>query len=157
MNAKTLRHYEQITYQNEKLGKLKVDLLWATTKTTDNFFFLLSVFASVNGGGGGCFVAVIAMKMAISLQKNIFCWPLACSSALKFWRCEGPSRVLKSSDSSKSTDAKQLARHGVEQNLPLKQKQRPLPLLLSPSFFYGQAPTAAKVADVTNHVILIIL
>ena len=33
--------------------------------------------------------------------------------------------------------AKQLARQGIEQNLSPKQKRRPLPLLLSPSFFYG--------------------
>ena len=38
--------------------------------------------------------------------------------------------------SSKSTKAKQLAPQGIEQNLPPKQMRRPLPLLLSPSFFY---------------------
>ena len=39
--------------------------------------------------------------------------------------------------SSKSTEAKQLSRQGIEQNLPPKQTRRPLPWLLSPSFFYG--------------------
>ena len=34
--------------------------------------------------------------------------------------------------SSKSTEAKQLARQGMEQNLPPKQTRPPLPLLLSP-------------------------
>ena len=44
---------------------------------------------------------------------------------------------LNSSYSSKSTKAKKIAWQGIEQNLPLKQTQRPLPLLLSPSFFYA--------------------
>ena len=39
--------------------------------------------------------------------------------------------------SSKKTQAKQLARQGIEQILPPKQTRRPLPCLLSPSFFYG--------------------
>ena len=37
--------------------------------------------------------------------------------------------------SPKLTKAKQLARQGIEQHLPPKQTERPLPLLLSPSFF----------------------
>ena len=45
---------------------------------------------------------------------------------------------LISTVSSKPTEAKQLARQGIEQNLPPKQMQQPLPLLLSPSFFYDQ-------------------
>ena len=52
-----------------------------------------------------------------------------------------PRSVLKkrlnSSYSSKSTEAKQLARQGIEQNLPPEQTRRHLPLLLSPSFFYN--------------------
>ena len=36
-----------------------------------------------------------------------------------------------------STEAKQLAWQGIEQNLPPKQTRRPLSLLLSLSFFYG--------------------
>ena len=39
--------------------------------------------------------------------------------------------------SSKSTEAKQLARQGIEQNLPPKQTRRPLLLILSLSFFYA--------------------
>ena len=38
---------------------------------------------------------------------------------------------------SKSTEAKQLARQGIEQILPPKQTRRPLPCLLILSFFYG--------------------
>ena len=38
----------------------------------------------------------------------------------------------------KLREAKQLAWQGIEQNLPPKQMQQPLPLLLSPSFFYDQ-------------------
>ena len=37
----------------------------------------------------------------------------------------------------KSTEAKQLAQQGIEQILPQKKVRRPLPLLLSPSFFYA--------------------
>ena len=37
----------------------------------------------------------------------------------------------------KSTEAKQLAQQGIEQILPPKKVRRPLPLLLSPSFFYA--------------------
>ena len=44
---------------------------------------------------------------------------------------------LDSSYFSKTTQAKQLARLGFEQILPPKQTGRPLPSLLSPSFFYG--------------------
>ena len=36
-----------------------------------------------------------------------------------------------------STEAKQLAPQGIEKYVPPKQTQWPLPLLLSPSFFYG--------------------
>ena len=38
----------------------------------------------------------------------------------------------------KSTEAKQLARQGIEQVLPPKQSRRPLPCLLIPSFFNGK-------------------
>ena len=37
----------------------------------------------------------------------------------------------------KPIEAKQLARQGIEQNLPPKQTRWPLPLLLSPSIIYG--------------------
>ena len=44
---------------------------------------------------------------------------------------------MNSSYSSKSSQAKQLVQQGIEQILPPKQKRRPLPFLLSLSFFYG--------------------
>ena len=44
---------------------------------------------------------------------------------------------MNSTVSSKFTEAKQLAQQGIEQNLSPMQTRRPLPLLLSPSFFYG--------------------
>ena len=43
---------------------------------------------------------------------------------------------LNSSFSSKQTEAKQIAWQEIEQILPTKPTRRPLPLLLSPSFFY---------------------
>ena len=48
--------------------------------------------------------------------------------------------------SSKPTKAKQLARQGIEQNLLPRQMQRPLPCLLSPSFFYGNYSLAEAVS-----------
>ena len=51
--------------------------------------------------------------------------------------------------SSKSTEAKQLSRQGIEQNLPPKQTRRPLPWLLSPSFSmingHHEYPTAHSI------------
>ena len=47
--------------------------------------------------------------------------------------------MMNSTVSSQPREAKQLARQGIEQNLPPKQTRRPLPLLLSPSLFYELA------------------
>ena len=47
-------------------------------------------------------------------------------------------KVEFSSVSFKTTEAKQLARQGIEHILPPKQTRRLLPCLLIPSFFYGR-------------------
>ena len=52
--------------------------------------------------------------------------------ALSIWK-----NRMNSTFSSKSTEAKQLARQEKEYILTPKQRRRPLPLLLSPSFVYG--------------------
>ena len=53
----------------------------------------------------------------------------------------GAQNLLNSTISSKSTEAKQLTRQKIEHILPAKQTRLPLPLLLSPSFFYGWGET----------------
>ena len=52
---------------------------------------------------------------------------------------------MNSTVSSKPTEAKQLARLGIEHIKPPKQTQQPLPLLLSPSFFYSMV----RIEDLT--------
>ena len=61
---------------------------------------------------------------------------------------------LNSSYSSKSTEAKQLARLRIEQNLPPKQMRRPLSLLLSPSFFYAVQYTLNSILQNCRHVLM---
>ena len=51
--------------------------------------------------------------------------------------------MMNSTVSSKSTEAKQLAQQGIEQNLPPKQTRRPLPWLQFKSFFYARKIPAA--------------
>ena len=60
--------------------------------------------------------------------------------ALSIWK-----NRMNSTFSSKSTEAKQLARQGIEYILAPKQTRRPLPLLLSPSFFYAQGSIQANI------------
>ena len=52
--------------------------------------------------------------------------------------------------SSKPTEAKQLARQGIEQNRPPKQTRRPLLLPLSPSFFFDSNPTKPGITNKTS-------
>ena len=56
---------------------------------------------------------------------------------------------------SKSTKAKQLARQGIEQILFPKQTRRPLPLLLSPSLFYGSDCWVAAVQGLVLFMLLL--
>ena len=73
-------------------------------------------------------------KVVASVWGSDFVKFLAALAVLPRWVWK---KRLNSSYSSKSTEAKQLARQGIERNLPPKQTQRPLLLLLSPSFFYS--------------------
>ena len=83
------------------------------------------VIASVWGATFFQFLAALAVLTPVYLEETVeFSWSIR-------------KKQMNSTVSFKSTKTKQLTQQGIELILSPKPTRRPLPCLLSPSFFYG--------------------